>query len=479
MLMFFDFFFKSCMMLPYLEFLQSTGISVRFLSLRFHTTKINRIILKWSSRMPGFYKHSFKLGCYITVLLFPVAMYFVISSIFSGSTAGSANPKADDSVSIQSQDVAQLQILLPGVNLPVNQILYYVIALLICSVVHEAGHGIAAVLEEVQVTGFGLQFLFIIPVAYTELDTEMLQSAKLMKKLKIYSAGIWNNLLLAGLSYVILLLLPFLLAPIYEVNKSVFITKMTSTAPVRGENGLYVGDRITHINGCRVTNEDSWTSCLTESLLHRPAYCVTEDFVHNNEESIHEIEHQKDGTVSCCPLNTALNCFENFDVERLPQYVCLNIRNTVEHAEEYCHVSNCPQHTSCLKPVLSNLSTIIHMKRKNRVKDLVYYGHPYDILRHVEISDFTPKTKVFEPWFGDAIALILKYLAVFSSGLALVNVVPCYGLDGQFLSNALITNLPSKHFTKGKKELISTLVNLFGTMTLFFATLKIFYTTFV
>lgn len=429
--------------------------------------------------MPGFYKHSFKLGCYITVLLFPVAMYFVISSIFSSSTQSSDIASADNSISTQSENVAKLQILLPGVNLPVNQVLYYIIALLICSVVHEAGHGIAAVLEEVQVSGFGLQFLFIIPVAYTELDTEMLQTAKLMKKLKIYSAGIWNNLILAALSYVILLMLPLIFTPIFDVNQAVFITKISSIAPVKGENGLYVGDRITHINGCRVTNEDSWMSCLAETISHRPQYCVTEDFVHDNEESIHEIEHQKDGTVSCCPLNTALNCFENFDEQRLPQYVCLNIRKTVEHAEEYCHISNCPSHSSCLKPVLSNFSTIIHMKRKNRVKDLVYYGHPSDILRNVEISEFTPKTKVFEPWFGDAIALILKYLAVFSSGLALVNVVPCYGLDGQFLSHALITNLPSKHFTKGKKELISTLVNLFGTVTLFFATLKIFYTTFV
>lgn len=315
----------------------------------------------------------------------------------------------------------------------------------------------------------------MIPVAFTEIDLDHLQSGKLMKKLKIYSAGIWNNILLAGLSYVVLLLLPLFLKPIYETN-SVFITKIKSTAPVKGDNGLYVGDTITQVNGCDVANEDDWLRCLSESIAHHPAYCVSEEFVHDNEESIHEMEHQKDGSVTCCPSNPALNCFENFDVERLPQFICLNIRNTVEHAENYCHKSPCPQHTSCLKAILSNASTIIHMKRKNRAKDLVYFGHPLDVLRNVEVSGFAPKTKLFEPWFGDAIALILKYLAVFSSGLALVNVLPCYGLDGQYIVTAVVGSLP---LNKARKELISNSINLIGTAILFLTTFKIFYKIFI
>lgn len=119
------------------------------------------------------------------------------------------------------------------------------------------------------------------------------------------------------------------------------------------------------------------------------------------------------------------------------------------------------------------------MKRKNRVKDLVYYGHPYDILRSVEISAYVPKTKIFEPSFGNGINLILKYITVFSSGLGIVNVIPCFGLDGYFLVNAIITNLPSKHFSKSKKELISFSINSLGTFTLILSIFKIIYTTFV
>lgn len=464
-------------MLPYLQFLKSSGISIRFFRLQFYTTGMNRTIVKWTSRMPGFYRNSFKLGCYITMILFPIATILIIQSLFSGSSALPALNGNTEQAVVQSEDLARLEILLPGVNLPLNQIGYYIAALLICSVVHEAGHAVAAVLEDVPVIGFGLQLMFVIPIAFTEIDSDHFQSAKVWKKLKIYCAGIWNNILLAAFSYILLLLLPLLLRPIYETNEAVFITRIKQKATIRGENGLYIGDRITQVNGCQVSNEDEWMKCLRDSIRHHPAYCVSEDFVHENEESIHEVEHHKEH-VSCCPTNPALNCFENFDVERLPQYVCLNIRNTVEHSTSYCHKSICPQHTSCLKPILANTSTIIHMKRKNRVKDLVYYGHPYDVLRNVEISEFTPKTKIFEPWFGDAIALLLKYLTVFSSGLAIVNVVPCYGLDGQFLISALISTLPSKHFNKGRKELISFAINLIGSATLFLAIFKIILTTF-
>jgi len=471
MLMFFDFFFKSCMMLPYLEFISSTGITIKFFRLQFYTTSFNRTIVKWSSRFPSLYRHSFKLGAYMAIALFPFAMLLILYSLFVGPSTTSPS-----SAVASSSDVARLEILLPGVNLPLNEIGYYLLSLLICSVVHEAGHGIAAVLEDIQVCGFGLSLIFIIPIAYTEIDSEQLQSAKVWKRLRVYSAGIWNNALLAAWAYGLLMLLPILLAPIYAIQESVIITSIKPKAPLVGEKGLHVDDIITHINGCPTRDEAAWFYCLTDTVIHHPAFCVKEEFVHENDETIHEVEHLKDGLIACCPTNSALNCFENFDEERLPQYVCLNIRNTVEHSQDYCHYTECQSHSSCVKPILPNKTTIIHMKRRNRTKDIVYYGHPMDVLRFVEISSFVPKTSIFGSGLADGIALLLKYLTVFSSGLAIVNVVPCYGLDGQYLSAAMISALPG--LSKSRKELLAFTINLFGTGSLFLSIIKIFWTTF-
>ncbi|KAG5667950.1 hypothetical protein PVAND_015910 [Polypedilum vanderplanki] len=483
--MFIDFFFKSCMMLPYLDFLSNTGISVKFFSIKFHTNAFNRFISRHSSKLPNIYKNSFKFGFYITILLLPISLIVMILSLFSGSSSDTIKNQNTNLISDNKNDEsgngAHLEILLPGVNLPLDQIGYYVISLLICSVVHESGHGIAAVLEDIPVSGFGLNLIFILPIAYTQIDTDHLQTARLWKKLKIFSAGIWNNLILAGWCYILLLLLPIVLLPIFNSGNAVFITKIKQGAPIKGENGLYVGDSVYSINDCKVSNEDEWLKCLTLSLKIHPAYCVSEDFIHENDESVHEIEHQKDGTIECCSKsNPAVNCFENFDEERLPQYVCLNIRNAIEHSKAYCQESlTCTEHISCVKPLLANTSTIIHIKRRNRVKDFVYYGHPIDIIGSVEISQFIPKTKTFSPAFADSIALLLKYLVVFSSGLAIVNVIPCYGLDGQHLINAIISNLPSKYFSKGRKEVLSISINLVGSLTLITIIIKILWTTFL
>lgn len=473
MLAFFDYFFHSCMMLPYIEFIKSSGITVKVFRIQWYTTGFNRTIAKYSTKMPSLYRNSFKVGVYVTMALAPIALIMVILSLFTGVSSASTSPSATG-----VQDIAHLEILLPGVNLPLNEFGYYIIALLICSVVHEAGHGIASVLEEIPVVGFGLHLMFLIPIAYTEIDNDQLQTSKLWKKLKIYSAGIWNNIILAGWAYIALLMMPIILSPMYTTDESIIITQVKLKAPIAGDNGLHIDDIIASINGCPVTSEEDWYRCLSLSITHHPAYCVHEDFVRQNDESIHEAEHQKDGTINCCSSNPTLNCFENFDDDRLPQYICLNIRNTIEHSEHYCQETSCPSHTSCLKPSLANTTTIIHMKRTNRQKDLIYYGHPLDVLRNVEISEFVPKTKHIRSWLADAICLMLKYLTVFSSGLAIVNVVPCYGLDGQFLINAIIANLPMKYFSKNQKETIAFSINLVGTITLFLAILKIIWTTF-
>lgn len=138
--MFLDFFFKSCMMLPYIEFIQSSGITVKFFRLQFHTNTFNRFINRFSSKMPWIYKQSFKLGFYVTMILFPIAMCLMVISLFTiGSSPEPSEGMSKASGSADKEETAHLEILLPGVNLPLNQIGYYIFALLICSVVHEAG----------------------------------------------------------------------------------------------------------------------------------------------------------------------------------------------------------------------------------------------------------------------------------------------------------------------------------------------------
>jgi S2P endopeptidase len=140
LVMFIDFFFKSCMMLPYLDFLHHTGIAVKFFSLRIHTNAFNRFISRHSSKLPSLYKNSFRFGFYVTMVLLPVSVCLMLLSLFSsGGGGGGGGERSEGGGSVERHEMAHLEILLPGVNLPLDQIGYYVVSLLVCSVVHEAG----------------------------------------------------------------------------------------------------------------------------------------------------------------------------------------------------------------------------------------------------------------------------------------------------------------------------------------------------
>lgn len=77
----------------------------------------------------------YSLGTIITVLL------FVPSLILLTSTA----IVSFENMRQHKNEEAILQPVVPGVNLPSSDLPYYLITLLVCTVVHEIGHAVAAV----------------------------------------------------------------------------------------------------------------------------------------------------------------------------------------------------------------------------------------------------------------------------------------------------------------------------------------------
>ncbi|KAJ6649453.1 Membrane-bound transcription factor site-2 protease [Pseudolycoriella hygida] len=453
-LFFFDSIFKSCVHYPYLQFLHGTGLTVKFCRLQWYTTAFNRTLIKWSNKYPRFFATSFDLGVWISILLLPVIFaHQIFSSLFKYRT---------NSTEI---DIG-LEIMLPGVNLPIDEIGYYVAALVVGSVIHELGHGLAAVLEDVPVTGFGFYIFLIFPIAYTTLGTEQLNSLNIWRKLRVICAGIWHNIMLSFVLYVCFLILPTIFAPLYHSNVGVSITNIKSNSRLLGEKGLQTNDIVTHINGCQVKDLDSWYGCLLESIRQQPAYCISNDFVLNHDESIH-VYHTNEGLTECCDRKNMRNlCFEYISesngVLELPQFMCLNVRNVVENSFDYCHKTvKCHEHF-CIKPILDNATTVIHLKRLAK-NDVMYMGHPADLSRTIKVSNFVAKTKLFTPSFIDGIVNFIKYVVVFSFGMAVVNAIPCFAFDGQFIVSALVHHiLQTTVSNKKKRDLIAFVITLIG-----------------
>lgn len=148
----------------------------------------------------------------------------------------------------------------------------------ICSVVHEMGHAFAAVLEDVPLTGFGFNILLVLPVAYTQISYEQMNTLRTWNRLRILCAGIWHNIVLAAVCYLLMSSLPILYTPFYNMGTSVIVTSIKRTSPLAGERGLRVNDVIHSINGCDVTNIDTWYDSMNTTLCS-PVYMY--DFYSN------------------------------------------------------------------------------------------------------------------------------------------------------------------------------------------------------
>uniref|UniRef100_A0A1I8Q6A4 Membrane-bound transcription factor site-2 protease n=1 Tax=Stomoxys calcitrans TaxID=35570 RepID=A0A1I8Q6A4_STOCA len=495
-LFFFDRFFKSCMHYPYESFLTNSGLSITFLGIRWHTTAFNRWILRLGnsggSCCRSWCTKSFTVGVLIALSLVPVGIILLFITIFGGGNQQHEGGNSlGGTVETRSQSL-NVEILLPGVNLPLEEIGYYVTTLLISTAVHELGHALAAVMEDIPVTGFGFHLYFCLPVAYTEISTDHLNALKWFKKLRILCAGIWHNFVFAGFCYLLLSTLGFMAAPLYSLNKNVIVTEVTMQSPLRakGDRGLVEGNVITQINDCDVVNEDSWYNCLLKALRSKPGFCVSSDFIRLNDESIEISHHSSDGTLQCCDdKNAKLCCFEYIDdfsndapVE-IPQHVCLDVRRTMDDSYGYCSPAGVCERGFCLRPLLKNTTTIMIFRRQaqpvepqqgSALKNVIYMGHPLDVARSVRISPFVPKHSYVSPKWCDAYQLFLKYNIVFSLGLALINAIPCFGFDGNHIANTIVNSfLVNRVAEKAKRDFISLIVTAIGSLLFILAVTKV------
>ncbi|WFN37692.1 site-2 protease family protein [Methanomicrobium antiquum] len=102
---------------------------------------------------------------------------------------------------------------IPGVNefLPLSFAVLF--AFIVTLIVHEGGHGILSRIEGIRVKSTGLLF-FVVPIgAFVEPDEEDVEKAKPSSKIRMFGAGITNNMLVAFLSFIVIVGLMSFAAP--------------------------------------------------------------------------------------------------------------------------------------------------------------------------------------------------------------------------------------------------------------------------
>ncbi|CAH2269005.1 membrane-bound transcription factor site-2 protease [Pararge aegeria] len=434
-LWFFDSFFKSCMHYPYYAFLEGTGLRVGVFNFTWKTTAFNRFIYRWSKNLTRVLRKWFNFGFIFAIAVFlPFAIWTLLNFIFEHFHE-----------SIQISGVPEVKAMLPGVNIPASDFWVYFMAIGFSSIFHELGHAAAAAQEDVQLLNIGVYVFAIIPIAFVELNTEHLNSLSITKRLKIYCAGVWHNVALAFIAMLLFFSAPILFSIAYKTDIGVRVTGFTSDSPLIKPRGLEDSDVILSINGCPIKNAKDWSYCL--HVAHdRYGICTSAEYIAQNDEILMETI-KENGIVECCPKDNLYSiCFEYMEPRTLivpglaGQYSCLKPRDMVKNKVTKCTEATghkCPQNMHCLKPLLNNETYLLIVEREDN-NAVLYLGLPYDLHKTVFVDQYFPRSAVISFFSPMQFEKLLRYIFIFSLGIGLLNVLPCYGTDGHHIAKNMI-----------------------------------------
>ncbi|KAF1761945.1 hypothetical protein GCK72_010204 [Caenorhabditis remanei] len=397
--------------------------------------------------------------------------------------------------------------IIPGFNLPWSHIPVFMIVLVAAAVFHELGHAWAAISNNVTVNGFGIFVLAVYPGAFTDIEPVSLKRATPFRRLQIFGAGIWHNLLLALLAFGMFHLTPVILSPVLAYGNGVSVKGVDIRSGLsNSQTGLFSGDIVKSIDECSVETTADWWRCIRDSKNMHNGRCVDKEAVEAATSFNHRTEADE---ILCCDefnVTTAHVCFEREEkvakeVEaqtRAPQlnallgleahddtpygaalgaapveektvtkYSCLHARHVVEQA--VCNVSDpCKNEKDqaekvCVYPALHNGTRLVKIGLANRNKPILFVGQLNEMLEMVSISPLTPRFSfVHISWF-EHFELAVKYMFTLSLALGLFNAMPVYALDGQFIVQTL---LKSSGLSPRRRDLFQYIILLFGTVVL-------------
>jgi membrane-associated protease RseP (regulator of RpoE activity) len=145
----------------------------------------------------------------------------------------------------------EFALVIPGLNpiLPLEYILYIILALVIAVIVHEFSHGILTIAANLKVKSLGILYLIIPLGAFCEPDEEQLRKTKTKNRMKVYAAGPTSNFAIVLIS---LLLISFVLMPaVNNAADGVGIIAVAEDAPA-DDIGIQTGMILNNINDTKI-----------------------------------------------------------------------------------------------------------------------------------------------------------------------------------------------------------------------------------
>ncbi len=210
----------------------------------FRTKVFNKFFQKISRKYNRFWKIIWNIGIIGSFILMLFALYFFISNLII--------------LIIQPQVENALIPLIPGVTISLPMFSEFLLPLLITISVHECSHAIAAEIDGIEVKSsgiFGAGVFFIIGYgAFVEVDEFQLYSKKYKSetRLRVAAAGVWANIMVALLCFILLNFFSPLMKLSYGAQTFQVEEVLDSKEGGFNQNNIFSGDIIFQINGTNV-----------------------------------------------------------------------------------------------------------------------------------------------------------------------------------------------------------------------------------
>ncbi|KAL2334187.1 hypothetical protein Fmac_015400 [Flemingia macrophylla] len=472
-------------------------------------SKFNRPLFHFGRRYSRFFKAWFSIGVgFALSALLGVSLILLWELARTLHLSGGSNKLG----SFASTLLFGFPSLLPGLSLSLADAGYVCVSTIISVIVHEFGHAVAATSEGIQIEYIAIFIAILFPGALVAFNYELLQTSPHLTALRVYSAGIWHNAACCAACVLALFLLPMILFPFYSSGHGPMVMNVPSTSALSGY--LAPGDVILSVDNVPIRNAQEWLKLNTLTynvklnnvnvsqhsgelvvVNKMKGYCIPSFMM--EESKITKLLETKPACPSgltafiksLCSANVTLDDGQSETdlLSREWSMYCLNAKHVIKHnrcGDDWGPAATkgggctCSQDEFCLAPVqepglvwveiafssphecLSHvedrfpLSETSGAKETNCRGNFIFIGDVILMAHSIQLTSYQPRWGPhIVAYFPNLLERILIWTFHVSLALALLNGLPVYFLDGEFILDETLSHFTSFSPKKRKKVL--------------------------
>lgn len=387
------------------NFLSRRGIEVSFYSVTWYTLSFNSWIGRMGRRFARFWQIWFSVGLFFSVIGMFASVLFLLVNLFWLVTEPASSPPVMSPV-------------VPGVNVPSHDLVFYFFTLFVAAVVHELGHAFAALSHTCGLEGMGFGLFVVFPVAFTDIRSHDLEWSSAYTKMKIFCAGPWHNFCLCMLALFLMICVPSLCSPLFIRTDGMYVVNSNV-------EGVKAGNIILSINSHPVLGEDSWRQAYLDVVSQSmQSFCVSGRLLDKGSKTHDCCEEDYDGGLQCFHRKTSMYCLPASRVIK-EGYPCNSTLSCERDGDE------------CVDASLSMDERIMWIELNDGSLSVVS-GSPSWLWSNIEA---TPKRPRFLSSVLGGIDLKLRtlfmYLFSLSAALGIFNLLPIFHFDGSHTLDAM------------------------------------------